>query len=440
MGHAETFGISIIANIGTMGKWTILRQRLHEAWLYRYGYKWAPCRQQRYIEKLQRQQRPVRVAFFVLNISMWKYQGLHDLLRRDKRFSVYTVLSPGLGYLTEQRLRDLRQMRQYFNDRQIDYIDWQLENDAPPTDIRKTIDPDIVVYMQPYHGVYHPLHCFLKFTDRLILYTPYSFVQAQDPYNYDNEMQNIAWKQYFPTSCHIEDAQRLARNKGINIVAAGYASADDFLNNDYQEVWHDEGHSRRRLIWAPHCTLANDGSVFSRSNFLMMADYMVKLAQRHTNDLQIAFKPHPGLLTELYKHPEWGRQRADAYYQLWRQMPNTQLADGPFKDLFQGSDAMVHDSGSFVVDYLYFNRPVMYVTRDIQRAKSFVNLPGQEAYDAHYVGATLDEVEHFIDDVVLAGHDTMTSVRQAFYDRFLARPNGKTVAENMYQDILTSLF
>ena len=437
-----------------MGKWTILRQRLHEAWLYRYGYKWAPRCHQRYIEKLRQRQTPVRVVFFVLNISMWKYQGLHDLLRRDERFKVYTVLSPGLGYQTEQQLRDLRQMRQYFSDRQIDYIDWQLENGAPPTDIRKTINPDIVVYMQPYHGVYHPLHCFLKFTDRLILYTPYSFVQAQDPYNYDNVMQNIAWKQYFPTDCHIDDARRLARNKGVNMVAAGYASADEFLlhpaapsavcpaivGSPDDTPWLDKPHTRRRLIWAPHCTLANDGSVFSRSNFLMMADYMVQLAQRHTNDLQIAFKPHPGLLTELYKHADWGRERADAYYQLWRQMPNTQLADGPFVELFRGSDAMVHDSGSFVVDYLYFNRPVMYVTRDIQRAKSFVNLPGKEAYDAHYVGATLDDVEHFVDDVVLAGHDTMTSVRQAFFDRFLARPNGKTVAENMYQDILTSLF
>ena len=84
--------------------------------------------------------------------------------------------------------------------------------------------------------------------------------------------------------------------------------------------------------------------------------------------------------------------------------------------------------------------PLWSTTSTSQRAKSFVNLPGQEAYDAHYTGATLDDVEHFVDDVVLAGHDTMTLVRQAFFDRFLARPNGKTVAENMYQDILTSLF
>ena len=80
-----------------------------------------------------------------------------------------------------------------------------------------------------------------------------------------------------------------------------------------------------------------------------------------------------------YKHPDWGKVKADEYYELWRTMPNTLLADGTFTNLFEGSDAMVHDCGSFVVDYLYFGHPVMFVSKDIARAKSFVNVPGQRA-------------------------------------------------------------
>ena len=422
-----------------MGKWTILKQRIHEQWLYRYGYKLMPARQQRYIERLKRRGTPIRVVFVALNVSMWKYQGLYDLLSQDPRFLVYVVLSPGITYKPEQRLRDLRQMRQYFGSRGISYVDWRLEDDAPAIDIRRQLQPDIVFYTQPYHGSYHARHCFLNFTDRLTAYSPYSYLQAHDPYNYDNVMQNIAWKCYYVNQYHIDEARQLARNRGVNAVAVGYTSADDYLQNQYQEVWDNANSGRRRLIWAPHCTLANNGTVFSRSNFLMMADYMVDLARRHTADLQIAFKPHPGLLTELYKHPDWGQQRADDYYNLWRTMPNTQLADGAFINLFQGSDAMVHDSGSFVIDYLYFDRPVMYVSQNIERAKSFVNEPGRHAYDAHYIGSTTDDVEHFVSDVVLGGHDTMQAVRQAYYQEFLLPPGGQTTARNMYADMVRSL-
>ena len=422
-----------------MGKITILRQRLHEAWLYRLGYRLAPRRQERFIARLAREQRPVRVAFVALNVSMWKYQGLLDLLRADRHFQTYVVLSPGITYKPEQRLRDLQQMRSYFGSRGIDYVDWKIETGEPPADIRKTIDPDIVFYMQPYHGSYHPRHCFLNFTDRLIAYTPYSYLQAQDPFNYDNVMQNVAWKVYYANKYHLADARQLARNRGVNAVAVGYTSADDYQQNVYREVWNDAGHRRRRLIWAPHCTLANNGTAFSRSNFLMMADAMTDLARRHTDDLQIAFKPHPGLLTELYKHPDWGKEKADRYYDQWRSMPNTQLADGEFVNLFQGSDAMVHDSGSFVIDYLYFGHPVMYVSQDMERAKSFVNEPGRRAYEAHYTGRTMEEVNRFVDDVVLAGNDTMQTARQAFYEQYLAQPDGQSTARNMYDDIKRSL-
>jgi CDP-glycerol glycerophosphotransferase (TagB/SpsB family) len=138
-------------------------------------------------------------------------------------------------------------------------------------------------------------------------------------------------------------------------------------------------------------------------------------------------------------HPEWGKEKADAYYDRWRNMPNTQLADGEFVNLFQGSDAMVHDSGSFVVDYLYFQKPVMYVSQDIQRAKSYANIPGQQAYDAHYIGRTCDDVAHFVEHVVLSGQDTMQARRQTFYQEFLAQPGGQSTAQNIYQDIIHQL-
>ena len=424
--------------MNVMGKLTILKQRLQERYLYEWAYRSMPSRQQRYIAKLSKR-KEIRVAFFVLNVSMWKYQGLAYLLRENPRFRVCIVLSPGYSCTQSQQLQDIRQMRTYFAERGMEYIDWRLEDGEPAKDVRQLFDPDIVFYSHPYHGSYHPLHCFLQFTDRLIAYTPYSYLQSQAPFNYDNVMQNIAWKLYYANRYQMADARRLARNKGVNVVVAGYPSSDVYLYGPSELAWKDTEHRRKRLIWAPHFTLANDGSVFSRSNFLMMADFMVELAERYRNELEIAFKPHPNLLSQLQKHPDWGYERTEAYYKKWQTMENTQLADGEFVNLFRDSDAMIHDSGSFVVDYLYFNHPVMFVTRDIERAKSYVNEPGKRAYDAHYVGKTLDDVQNFVDQVVLGGNDTKQTDRQQFFSSFLEEADGLTVAQHIYDDMVRSL-
>jgi CDP-glycerol glycerophosphotransferase (TagB/SpsB family) len=97
-----------------------------------------------------------------------------------------------------------------------------------------------------------------------------------------------------------------------------------------------------------------------------MAELMLELAQAYKDRIQIAFKPHPSLITQLYQHPDWGKERADDYYARWQQMENTQLETGGYVDLFMTSDAMIHDSGSFVVEYLYANRPVMFVSINLQ--------------------------------------------------------------------------
>ena len=72
-----------------MGKWTILQQRLHEAWLYRYGYRLMPARQQQYIGKLRQRGTPVRVVFFALNVAII---GYYQAIEQNARATVYMLL------------------------------------------------------------------------------------------------------------------------------------------------------------------------------------------------------------------------------------------------------------------------------------------------------------------------------------------------------------
>lgn len=419
-------------------KWIILKQKIFEWWLNNISYHFATWHQQRFIKTLSCKSE-IKIAFVTNNVAMWKYQSLYNRMLQDPRFKLFVILSPTNSYQQEHRIRDLVAMRKYFSEKGVDYIDWKIELGEEAIDLKKTINPDIVFYTQPYHGVYHHKHCFLNFTDRLLCYYPYAFLLIQDKYIYDQVFNNIAWKIYLADDYSRNDARMLARNKAINVVVVGYPSCDLYQNIKLTDVWKDKGHTRKRLIWAPHFTIANDGSAFSRSNFLYLSNFMLEVADMYKNELQIAFKPHPSLIKELYNHPEWGKQRTDDYYKQWSNNANTQLEVGDYTALFQGSDAMIHDSGSFIVDYLYFQKPVMYISQDIALSKKYGNEFSRMAYDQHYIGKTYDDILHFINDVVLAGNDVMKSSREDFYNNYLLPPNDRSVADNTYHDIVESL-
>ena len=170
-----------------------------------------------------------------------------------------------------------------------------------------------------------------------------------------------------------------------------------------------------------------------------MADLMVTLAKEYEGRIQMAFKPHPALLTQLYQHPEWGQKRTDEYYELWRTMPNTQLEAGEFVDLFMTSDAMIHDSGSFAVEYHYSRKPVMFVSKNMKPILDTQSTFGLKAYDLHYIGKDEAGIRRFIDEVVLGGNDPLLPEREQFFRDYLLPPGGKSVAQNILDDILDSL-
>ena len=120
-------------------------------------------------------------------------------------------------------------------------------------------------------------------------------------------------------------------------------------------------------------------------------------------------------------------------------MENTQLETGQFVDLFMTSDAMIHDSGSFAVEYHYSRKPVMFVTHDKKSVYSTLSEFGYKAYDLHYFGQNEADVRHFIDDVVLGGNDPLRLQREQFYHDYLLPPGGKSVAQNVMDDIVESL-
>lgn len=389
------------------------------------------------VRRLQKENQ-VTVVFFAMCLSMWRYQSLYERMMQNRHFRVYIVLAPCISFTDEQQRKDIQVLRDYFKKHGVCYIDYDFASERC-IDIRKDLRPDILFYPQPYKSLFRPEYDSANFYDKLLCYYPYAFWTVLGEWSYNMAFHNFAWKLYYSTELHRQDAIQLSFNRGRNVVVVGYPNADIFLNEPPIDVWKPQKSKKKRLIWAPHFTISQERSFVCHSNFLWMADLMLDIAFRYSDCLQLAFKPHPRLLTELYLHPEWGKERADAYYSTWHTLENTQLDEDEFKDLFMTSDAMIHDCGSFAVEYHYSLKPVMYVLQDKQAYTDTLSQFGRKAIEAHYIGKCQDDIVNFIKDIVLDGQDVMLSMRQKFYQEYLLPPNGKQVADNTIDDLLKSL-
>lgn len=403
-------------------------------WLHGWQYRIIHRTHQNLIRRI-REKGFANVVFTTIDITMWRYQHLYELMANDPHFNVKIVLTP-CPFRDYQK--DLAGLRDFFESRHIPYIDYNPKNKS--IDILKELEPDIIFYAQPYDHLLTPEYDYTRFYRRLLCYVPYSFWAETGNNSYNLPFHNLAWRLYYSTNMHKEDARRIAANKGRNVRVVGYPNADDFLNPYHKSPWKKmkDKKRRKRIIWAPHFTIKK--TLFSpRSNFLWMADFMVKLAKNYSDIIQIAFKPHPSLMRLLYEQEGWGKERTEEYYNLWATMPNTQLETGGFIDLFMTSDAMVHDSSSFSIEYHYTKRPIMFVSKDTASILKDLNDFGKKAFELQYIGCCENDICRFINDIVIGGDDPMLRQREQFFNDYLIPTDKNSVAQNIINDINTSL-
>lgn len=375
------------------------------------------------------------IVFIVANLPMWRSQGIYDFLRKDSRYRLNILISGFESFTKEENEKNISALKEYFKERAMDYC---ILDELNSNSIMQQWNPDVIFYPQPYANGYPPTIDCTSFKDRLMVYVPYGFMTIFKEWNYNSFLHNYAWRVYYPTHIHKVNAENLSVCKGDNVRIVGEPHADDFINGIPKLIWKDDG-SKKRIIWAPHFQIRPNG-MFNRPSFNWTCNVMVEIANQYRDKIQFAFKPHPRLYSELCNHPDWGETKTQEYYATWESMPNAQVETGEFIDLFKGSDALIHDCGSFVAEYMFVCKPCMFLTHDEESVEQDMCEFGKKCFHLHNIGHNKDEVIRFIEDTVLTGNDEKHNEREIFFQQYLTPPNNKSTAQNMYEDMCISLF
>lgn len=389
------------------------------------------------IKKLKNKNR-VRVAFLLVNESIWKYEQLYFLFKNNPRYEPVVFICPFITYGEEIQKKEMENTFARFKKKDYIVIKTQNEDDTY-IDINKNFEPDIVFFSTPWeHSL--PQYHLRSFLNQLTCYVPYGFKSSNlFQYHFNMDMHNFCWKVFFETPVHKKLAKKHSLARGRNVVVTGFPGMDSLLNSashSETNTWKPQERLKKKIIWAPHHTIQGSSSALDYSTFLEYYNFILHIANKYKDHIQLAFKPHPNLKGKLFE--VWGEEETTKYYEKWKNLSNGQLEEGEYIDLFAQSDALIHDSGSFVIEYLYTSKPAMFLIGS-EKVKSQFNEIGKEAINKLYNGYSKDHIEEFITDIVIDEEDFKEKERTLFFNKTVKPPYNLTASENIFNYIHSKL-
>lgn len=377
----------------------------------------VPCKVKRI-----RHKESIRVLFVVSELASWKSELLYKAMLNHPRFtpilSVSTSSSPS-G--TKPILVDYIKSKGYL------FID--LDDNG-----FGGINPDIIIYYKPYGVCYSKGHYFDNHLDCLFCGMDYCFRVTKHTAHIKKALFDYCWQFYVENVEIINRRKEVLGYRARNTLYTGVPMQDILLlpKEQFLDPWKDNK-GKIRIIYAPHHSIkGTNGEGVEFATFLDFGEPMLELSKKYSDRITIAFKPHPNLYMKLIKI--WGQDKTDAYYNEWKNLPNTQLETGEYVGLFKYSDAIIHDSASFIVEYLYMDNPSMYLVAETNNMDDMFNFV-QEGYNCYEHGRSVQEIEEFIQRVI-DGKDNKEGLRKEYIQKHLLPPGGKTASENIINAIL----
>ena len=417
------------------GPYRVARQRL-KAWKESQWQKSVISSEAEKITKV-RDKEILRILFVVIHRSTWKTDTLYNILKKDPKFSPCIIVAPDTRNPPEWSNNELNEAFKSFSEKGYEVYLGSLKDDENRVLIQG-IGPDIIIFNNPHDRVRPSLReCLLE--DYISCYIPYHIEVGNYGGNlpqYNQVFHNAIWKIFSPHAVSKNTYNQVADRKGKNVIVAGYPGLEAIISSDKSErdPWKKRG--LKRIIWAPHHSI--DMPSLPYSNFLRYAEIFREAVDKYSDEVQWCFKPHPLLKPKLLKHSDWGHARTEEYFDFWENHTNTQIEQGEYHSLFRNSDAMVHDSGSFLAEYIYVNKPVMYLWSS-EQLPDFFNQFGNEALDACQRGNNATNIHEFISSVI-EGRDIGRLARQAFLENNPVKVSGILPSERIVLELKREIF
>ena len=298
---------------------------------------------------------------------------------------------------------------------------------------------DLLIFLRPYFE-YLPKSFELSSigAETLLAYIPYGF-NASDWDIYNTAIYHLAWKLFFDTQFHVDLLEKKCRTGMPRGFFSGHPKLDAFFKNpaELKFDWKIARPNARKIIWAPHWSIAS--GIFY-STFQWNYKFMYEFAKAHP-EISWVVKPHPMLLASAVGHKVFPSNEAfKEYLQAWNDLPNAKVYTGSYyQELFATSDGMIMDCGSWIGEYQYTHKPMIFLTRDTQRFNKLSEKIMNVLYRVD--GKNLKGISELMQKIFINGEDYMFDSRKKIFDEYLnyMQANGMAASEFIFKTISKEL-
>ena len=359
------------------------------------------------LHQLSKKQK-IRVCFSVIYDSVFPAESIFDKMLTDDYFDPFILVIPdtcrgqkNMFYQMEKTYRSLsaryKNVYMAYNFGKRDFIDWHNKM-------------DVCFFANPYDSMTHKMYSvnYLSYFV-LCLHVPYSYT-GHLVYNtniYKSDEYSKFWRIFVEndnTANLIKNYKQSAIN---NLCITGYTKMDALAKCKRQN-------KHTQIIITPHHTVKRVKNSLNISQFLNFADFYLKLPEQYP-DINFVFRPHPLLFVNLAQDDLWGHDKVNAYLTKLKSFPNVIYQEGgEYFQTFVDSDAIINDSGSFLVESFYLPMPQCFLLQDEQEIKTEFTDFGQKVLRHVYQAYTEQDIHNFIQNVVLKKRDTMKQQRARF--------------------------
>ncbi len=335
----------------------------------------------------------IKVVFFVLLKSIWKVDSLFKIMQKDPFFEPLILIIPHTSYGEEIMWQDMNEAYDYFKTKGYPTVYSYNRNEQRWLKLEE-IKPDIIFFTLP-HNITIEEYYEKAYFNYLSCYAGYgistvSYNNNQPQYNL--VFHNSMYKIFVQTEEMLKNYLSLSflSKSNLDLVIDGTV---EILKKSIKR----NTSNLKKIIWAPHHTIL-DSDPLKLSNFIKFAKYFRNLIEQKRFEFFLVFKPHPELKAKLYAYPEWGKKKTDEYYNFWIENPNTLLEEGEYIELFQESDALILDSASFLAEYIFTKKPMLFLTRE--ETKNYLNEFGNSCLDCISTANNYLSIDVFINEII----------------------------------------
>lgn len=397
-------------------------------------YQYAINAGEKSIENKKIKGQKIRIVFLVYSASHWSVDSLYNKLISDPRFEVIILLVPLVERTKEDAVYTYKKSCEFFVEKGYDFID-SFDSSNMTVMSWENIGgvPDVLIHLSSWNeGIPDCFNIAELPLTTLNIYIPYAMytVNSVDgnfirKFVYDKPFMNIMWRIFVPFDQDKNEYAQFGFLKGINVSVTGYPKMDslifckDYTEDDIRRLWKIPTNKKldeiKKVVVTPHYTILYGGKDLSLSTFHENAYFLLYLAQIYQDKISFVLKPHPNLrmnavgLGFFADHEEY-----DKYIEKWNSLPNAKvLEEREYMDWFATSDGCINDSGSFLLEYQFADKPMLYLRKKSQRLRSSISDLTNYIYNAD--GGDYCGIEHFLSDVIINGNDYLKESRKNIF-------------------------